>query len=380
MAREERFDVIIIGGGHNGTTTAAYLAKSGLSVCILEERPEGGGAQETVEPIAGVRIQPHAIGNYAGSAPGWEPAPRDWQLRRRRTRLGPARAVALRVPHGLQPAERGALRHRSRAHDPRRNCPGLRSGPDGLGPGHRPAQRSALLPGSPPGDLLDPAAPELRRTGREHDPVHASVPGQYARDLVQGGARMDHVRPPGPVHRERALQGPPGLHRKRLRRLRALSGCSRPGNRVCRDRAAAGHRKACRRPRQHARLLPRARPVRDRARGRRPQLLPRRGDPHRRRPRDRRAPQGRRGLGRQEDLRQQGRHQRRPHQTHLPEADRSEATRRGLHATDQRPEPQGWKSVHGPLSHEGGAPLSRALQMERRGSAPVLGRLLLHGE
>ncbi len=72
MAKEETFDVVIIGAGHNGTTTAAYLAKSGLSVLVLEERPEGGGAQETCEPIAGVRIQPHAIGNYGGSAPGWE--------------------------------------------------------------------------------------------------------------------------------------------------------------------------------------------------------------------------------------------------------------------------------------------------------------------
>ncbi|MBX7159283.1 MAG: NAD(P)/FAD-dependent oxidoreductase [Acidimicrobiia bacterium] len=72
MAREETYDVVIIGAGHNGTTTAAYLAKSGLSVCVLEERPESGGAQETAEPIAGVRIQPHAIANYGGSAPGWE--------------------------------------------------------------------------------------------------------------------------------------------------------------------------------------------------------------------------------------------------------------------------------------------------------------------
>ncbi|NQT74227.1 MAG: NAD(P)-binding protein [Chloroflexi bacterium] len=72
MAKEERYDVIIVGAGHNGTTTAAYLAKCGLSVLVLEERPEGGGAQETVEPIAGTRIQPHAIGNYGGSAPGWE--------------------------------------------------------------------------------------------------------------------------------------------------------------------------------------------------------------------------------------------------------------------------------------------------------------------
>jgi phytoene dehydrogenase-like protein len=72
MAKEERYDVVIIGAGHNGTTAAAYLAKCGLSVCVLEERPECGGAQETTEPIAGVRIQPHAIANYGGSAPGWE--------------------------------------------------------------------------------------------------------------------------------------------------------------------------------------------------------------------------------------------------------------------------------------------------------------------
>ncbi len=72
MGKEERYDIVIIGAGHNGTTTAAYLAKCGLSVCVLEERPECGGAQETCEPIAGVRIQPHAIANYGGSAPGWE--------------------------------------------------------------------------------------------------------------------------------------------------------------------------------------------------------------------------------------------------------------------------------------------------------------------
>jgi beta-carotene ketolase (CrtO type) len=72
MGREERYDIVIVGAGHNGTTTAAYLAKCGLSVCVLEERPECGGAQETAEPMAGIRIQPHAIANYGGSAPGWE--------------------------------------------------------------------------------------------------------------------------------------------------------------------------------------------------------------------------------------------------------------------------------------------------------------------
>jgi phytoene dehydrogenase-like protein len=72
MTDEERYDIVIIGAGHNGTAAAAYLAKCGLSVCLLEERPEGGGAQENNEPIAGVRISPHAIANCAGAAPGWE--------------------------------------------------------------------------------------------------------------------------------------------------------------------------------------------------------------------------------------------------------------------------------------------------------------------
>lgn len=42
MGKEGRYDVIIIGGGHNGVTAAAYLAKSGLSVCVLEEKLECG--------------------------------------------------------------------------------------------------------------------------------------------------------------------------------------------------------------------------------------------------------------------------------------------------------------------------------------------------
>ena len=72
MAKDERYDIIIIGGGPNGMATAAYLAKCGLSVCVLEERVECGGACETVEPIPGVRIYPHAMLMYAAPAPGFE--------------------------------------------------------------------------------------------------------------------------------------------------------------------------------------------------------------------------------------------------------------------------------------------------------------------
>jgi beta-carotene ketolase (CrtO type) len=69
---EERYDVVIVGAGHNGTTAAAYLAKCGLRVCVLEERPEAGGAQENCDPIAGVHTSPHAVALYGGPAPAWE--------------------------------------------------------------------------------------------------------------------------------------------------------------------------------------------------------------------------------------------------------------------------------------------------------------------
>ena len=72
MGEEERYDFVIVGGGPNGVTLAAYLAKCGASVCVLEERPEAGGAVENTQPIAGVHINPHAIMLYGGAAPGFE--------------------------------------------------------------------------------------------------------------------------------------------------------------------------------------------------------------------------------------------------------------------------------------------------------------------
>ena len=44
-----KFDVAIIGGGHNGLTTASYLARAGLSVIVLEKSSVVGGAAITEE-------------------------------------------------------------------------------------------------------------------------------------------------------------------------------------------------------------------------------------------------------------------------------------------------------------------------------------------
>ncbi|MET0739351.1 MAG: FAD-dependent oxidoreductase, partial [Acidimicrobiales bacterium] len=38
------WDAVVIGGGHNGLTTAAYVAKAGKSVLVLEARERLGGA------------------------------------------------------------------------------------------------------------------------------------------------------------------------------------------------------------------------------------------------------------------------------------------------------------------------------------------------
>ena len=50
------YDAIIIGGGHNGLTTAAYLAKAGKKVLVLERRHVLGGAAVTEEIYPGFKF------------------------------------------------------------------------------------------------------------------------------------------------------------------------------------------------------------------------------------------------------------------------------------------------------------------------------------
>src|SRR5688572_32848049 len=47
-------DVVIIGGGHNGLTAAAYLARAGLSVLLLERDDHVGGAAVSAQAFEGV--------------------------------------------------------------------------------------------------------------------------------------------------------------------------------------------------------------------------------------------------------------------------------------------------------------------------------------
>ena len=45
---DKKYDVVIIGGGHNGLVAATYLARAGKSVRVLEANPEIGGASQSV--------------------------------------------------------------------------------------------------------------------------------------------------------------------------------------------------------------------------------------------------------------------------------------------------------------------------------------------
>src|SRR5260370_10662702 len=50
------FDIIIAGAGHNGLVTAAYLARAGRRVLVLERRELAGGCAVTEEIWPGFRV------------------------------------------------------------------------------------------------------------------------------------------------------------------------------------------------------------------------------------------------------------------------------------------------------------------------------------
>ncbi len=60
----ERCDVVVIGAGHNGLTCAAYLAKAGLRVKVVERRHIVGGAAVTEEFHPGFR---NSVASYTVS-------------------------------------------------------------------------------------------------------------------------------------------------------------------------------------------------------------------------------------------------------------------------------------------------------------------------
>ncbi|MEU1470322.1 NAD(P)/FAD-dependent oxidoreductase [Streptomyces sp. NPDC005761] len=54
MPVRDSYDAVIVGGGHNGLVAAAYLARAGRSVLVLERLGTTGGAAVSTRPFAGV--------------------------------------------------------------------------------------------------------------------------------------------------------------------------------------------------------------------------------------------------------------------------------------------------------------------------------------
>ena len=69
MDATPKWDVVVIGAGHNALVTATYLAKAGLNTLVLERRERVGGAADTVELAKGIRVPAlaHTVGRLRPS-------------------------------------------------------------------------------------------------------------------------------------------------------------------------------------------------------------------------------------------------------------------------------------------------------------------------